>query len=98
MSTAISFERVSKKFTLHHQRARSFQELALSLFRRDDTVSGLSEDGFREDFWALRDVSFTVEREEALEVVAAGSSRQDTAFASVQSGHLSNEWGESLRF
>ncbi|MCK4452192.1 MAG: ABC transporter ATP-binding protein, partial [Anaerolineae bacterium] len=45
-------ERISKKFNIHHERPRSFQELAVNLFRRNDAS--------REEFWALRDVSFEV--------------------------------------
>ena len=51
--TAVVFEGVSKKFTLHHDRPRSFQEVFLSALRRD-------RGNTREEFWALRDVSFQV--------------------------------------
>jgi len=50
---AVSLENVSKKFILHHDRPRSFQDAFISMLRRDNQ-------GAREEFWALRDVSFEV--------------------------------------
>ena len=58
MGTTIRFDQVSKRFILHHERARSFQDLAVNLFRRNASS--------REEFWALRDVSFCVEQGETV--------------------------------
>ncbi len=52
MSTAIRFEHVSKKFILHHDRPRTFQELLIRLFRRAPSSTA--------EFWALHDVSFEI--------------------------------------
>lgn len=71
MRTAIRLERISKRFTLHHERARSFQELALNLFQRNDAS--------REEFWALRDVSFEVVPGETIGFTGPNGAGKSTA-------------------
>ena len=71
MSAVIHFEQVSKRFTLHHERPRSFQELAVNLFRHDS--------GSREHFWALQDVSFTVDQGETVGLIGPNGAGKSTA-------------------
>jgi lipopolysaccharide transport system ATP-binding protein len=68
---AIQFDGVSKKFILHRERARSFQELVLHLVRRDS--------GSREEFWALRDVSFIVKQGETVGLIGPNGAGKSTA-------------------
>lgn len=69
MAAAIRFEKVSKRFILHHARPRSFQELVIGALWRSRS---------REELWALNDISFEVERGEMLGIIGPNGSGKST--------------------
>lgn len=70
MSAAVSFKGVSKRFTLHHERPRTLQELAIGLFGGDR--------GRSEELWALKDVDFEVEEGESLGIIGPNGAGKST--------------------
>ena len=70
MSSVIEFTNVSKRFILHRERRDSVQERVAGLLRPRPPA---------DEFWALRDVSFTVGRGESIALVGHNGAGKSTA-------------------
>ena len=76
----IKFSQVSKRFTLHHERAKSFQEMVVSLFGlRPPSKRGVAlPTPVRQDFWALKDVNFGIYAGEVVGIIGENGSGKST--------------------
>ncbi|MGC8786060.1 MAG: ABC transporter ATP-binding protein [Anaerolineae bacterium] len=69
--SVISLQGVSKKFIIHHDRPRSFQELLIRTLGRNHNHS-------REEFWVLRDLNLEVEQGEMLGIIGSNGAGKST--------------------
>jgi lipopolysaccharide transport system ATP-binding protein len=70
MTPVIAFENVSKRFMLHRERDDSIQGRFTKMLRRQPAG---------EEFWALRDVSFNIEKGQSLGLVGHNGAGKSTA-------------------
>lgn len=66
---AIEFRDVSRRFVLHHERRASFQDWFVGLIKPRGTA---------EEFWALRDVTFSIRRGETLGLIGRNGAGKST--------------------
>src|SRR5205823_6348523 len=76
----IKFGNVSKRFILHHERPRSFQDMVVSLFGlRTPSKRGVAlPRPANEEFWALRDVNFGIYAGEVVGIIGENGSGKST--------------------
>jgi lipopolysaccharide transport system ATP-binding protein len=71
LSAVVRLDNVSKMFVLHHERSRSFKDLALSLPNRTVDLGP-------EEFWALRDVNFAMEPGQTVGIIGSNGAGKST--------------------
>lgn len=69
--SAIRLQNVSKKFVLHRDRPRSFQELLIRTLSKNHNDS-------RQEFWVLRDLNLEVEQGETLGLIGSNGAGKST--------------------
>jgi lipopolysaccharide transport system ATP-binding protein len=82
----VTFERVGKRYNLHRDRPRSFRELFV---RRRRTGGPAVADP--DVLWAMRDVSFKIERGETVGLIGANGAGKSTALKLMSRVVLPNE-------
>ncbi|HUS17819.1 MAG TPA: ABC transporter ATP-binding protein [Chloroflexia bacterium] len=95
----IKFSHVSKRFILHQQRVASFQEMLTGLVGRGRRLTKPPPELAppARDFWALRDVNFSVYAGEALGIIGENGSGKSTTLKLISRILYASEGSVSVR-
>ncbi len=95
----IKFSHVSKRFVLHQQRARSFQDTLTGLIGRGRQLAKPPPELAppARTFWALRDVNFSVYAGEALGIIGENGSGKSTTLKLISRILYATEGSVSVR-
>ncbi len=66
---AIEFENVSRRYRLHHEAKLTLQDRVVNLLKKNNSY---------EDFWALKDISFKLEKGKTLGIIGANGAGKST--------------------
>ncbi len=69
VGNAIEFESVSRQYRLHHEPKMTLQDWAVSFFNRKNTY---------EDFWALKNISFELQKGKTLGIIGRNGAGKST--------------------
>ena len=74
----VKFSHVSKRFAMHTARARAFQDLLVGLMGRARLTRPPAALGGSREFWALKDVNFSIYQGEAVGIIGENGSGKST--------------------
>ncbi len=95
----IKFSKVSKRFILHHERPRSFQDMVVNLFGlRTPSRRGVPlPEPANQEFWALRDINFSIYAGEAVGIIGENGSGKSTSLKLMSKILEPNSGGVSVK-
>ena len=93
----VKFSHVSKRFVLHTARAKSFQDLLVNLMGKAKRSRPPAELAPPREFWALKDVNFSIYQGEAVGIIGENGSGKSTTLKLISRILYPNSGSVSVR-